>query len=82
MGINPISELSGQFSTFVSTKKTEAADFQSFMEDASTKSKMNDPYMDDLPVATKSDNEYDSNNQKTDDDSTVKVNKNGMKQRN
>ncbi|MCQ2540868.1 MAG: flagellar hook-length control protein FliK [Lachnospiraceae bacterium] len=76
MGINPISELSGQFSTFVSTKKTEAADFQSFMEDASTKSKMNDPYMDDLPVATKSDNEYDSNKQKTDDDSTVKVNKN------
>ncbi len=75
MGINPISELSGQFSAVSSTKKTEGADFQSFMEDASTKSKMKDPYMENLPVASKSDAKYEDKADYSDDDSQTKFNK-------
>lgn len=40
------------FSTTTRNNKTDAADFQSFMQDASTKSEMEDPYMDNLPVAS------------------------------
>ena len=52
MAISPVSELSNMFSTTTRNNKTDAADFQSFMQDASTKSEMEDPYMDNLPVAS------------------------------
>lgn len=60
MAINPISELSNMYAGISKTgkndggssNKVDAAEFQTYMQDATTKNGTKDPYMDDLPVAS------------------------------